>query len=122
MKTNLLTSAAVALGMGAVLALSSVGAAEAQTRLTLKSAASTSSYYVMMVQLAELIRSVSDNQIQPTVEESQGSVQNVKEAGRRPGAFLFTTPHSLIEAARVGSGAFVGDEGSLYVHIRSLFV
>lgn len=122
MKTNLLTSAAVALGMGAVLALSSVGAAEAQTRLTLKSAASTSSYYVMMVQLAELIRSVSDNQIQPTVEESQGSVQNVKEAGRRPGAFLFTTPPSLIEAAREGSGAFEGDDGSLYDPIRTLFV
>ena len=122
MRTNLLASAALALGMGATLLLGSVSPAEAQTRLTLKSAASTSSYYVMMVQLAELVRGVSDGQIQPTVEESQGSVQNVKEAGRRPGAFLFTTPPSLVEAARNSSGAFEGDDGELYDPIRTLFV
>ena len=122
MKTKLLASAAVALGMGSLLAMTSITTAEAQTRLTLKSAASTSSYYVMMVQLAELIRTVSNGEIQPTVEESQGSVQNVKEAGRRPGAFLFTSPPSLIEAARQSSGAFEGDDGALYDPIRTLFV
>lgn len=122
MKKTLLASAALALGVGAASLVAAAGTAEAQTRLTLKSAASTSSYYVMMVQLAELLREVSDGQIQTTVEESQGSVQNVKEAGRRPGAFLFTTPPSLIESARNSAGPFEGDDGAMYDPIRTLFV
>lgn len=122
MRSTMLRTAALALGLGAAAVLGGAGAAEAQTRLTLKSAASTSSYYVMMVQLAEMLREASDGAIQTTVEESQGSVQNVKEAGRRPGAFLFTTPPSLVEAARNGSGPFEGDDGSIYDPIRTLFV
>ncbi len=94
--------------------------ASAQTRVTLKSAASASSYYVMMVQLSEMLREASDGAIQPTVEESQGSVQNVKEAARRPGAFVFTTPPSLLEAARDGTGQFEGETG--YDRIRTLAV
>lgn len=86
------TIGASALALGAGLALASTASAE--TRVTLKSASSTSSYYVMMVQLGEMLQAQSDGAIQPTVEESQGSVQNVAEAGRRPGAFLFTTPQT----------------------------
>src|SRR3546814_19901030 len=59
------------------------GAAQAQTRITLKSATASSSYYVMMVQLGEVLRAETKGQIQATVEESQGSVQNVKEAAKR---------------------------------------
>src|SRR3546814_1109710 len=55
------------------------GPAAAQTRVTLKSATASSSYYVMMVQLGEVLRAETKGQIQATVEESQGSVQNVKE-------------------------------------------
>lgn len=122
MRTKLLASAVLAVGVGAMLAAATVNPAAAQTRLTLKSAASTSSYYVMMVQLAELVREASEGQIQPTVEESQGSVQNVKEAGRRPGAFLFTSPPSLVGAAQNASGPFEGDDSSIYDPIRTLFV
>jgi len=39
----------------------------------------------MAVQLAEAVRKASDGAIVVTVEESQGSVQNVKEAAVRPG-------------------------------------
>lgn len=102
--------------VGAALALG--GAASAETRVTLKSAASTSSYYVMMVQLGEMIMNQSGGEIQPTVEESQGSVQNVTEAGRRPGAFLFTTPPDLIESALAGEEPFERGE---YEAIRTLF-
>jgi len=122
MRSKLFRSAALALGLGAAAVFGTAATAEAQTRLTLKSASSTSSYYVMMVQLAEMLRQVSDGAIQPTVEESQGSVQNVKEAGRRPGAFLFTTPPGLVAAARNASGAFEGDDGAIYEPIRTLFV
>jgi uncharacterized protein len=92
--------------------------AEAETRVTLKSASSTSSYYVMMVQLGEMLQTQSDGEILPTVEESQGSVQNVTEAGRRPGAFLFTTPPNLIANALAGEEPF--EEGN-YEGIRTLF-
>lgn len=96
------------------------GEARAQTRVTLKSATSSSSYYVMMVQLAEVLRGETKGQIQATVEESQGSVQNVKEAAKRPGNFVFTTPPSLIASARTGKKPFEGETG--YDVIRTLFV
>jgi TRAP transporter TAXI family solute receptor len=110
---------AVGAALTAGLALSSVSAAQAQERLTLKSAKSTSSYYVMMVQLAEMTREASDGDISPTVEESQGSVQNVKESFVRPGNFLFTTPPSLLAAARAGEAPF---EGTTNDDARTLFV
>ena len=106
--------------LAALCALVQPQRAAAEVRLTLKSASSTSSYYVMMVQLAELIRASSDGEVEPTVEESQGSVQNVKEAARRTGAFLFTTPPSLLDNARAGREPFEGETG--YDRVRTLFV
>jgi TRAP transporter TAXI family solute receptor len=108
--------AGVAAALGASLVAGGAAAAE---RITLKSAKSTSSYYVMMVQLAEMLKAASDGDIQPTVEESQGSVQNVKESKVRPGNFFFTTPPSLLAAARQGTGPFEGDS---FDTARTLFV
>lgn len=104
----------------ALFAFAAVTDAAAQTRVTLKSATASSSYYVMMVQLGEVLRGETKGQIQATVEESQGSVQNVKEAAKRPGNFVFTTPPSLIAAAREGKKPFEGETG--YDGIRTLFV
>ena len=95
------------------------GVALAETRVTLKSAASTTSYYAMTVQLGEIIKEDSKGQIVATVEESQGSVQNVKEAARRPGNFVFTTPPNLLVAAKAGKKPFEGETG--YDDIRTLF-
>ncbi|MFK7893378.1 MAG: TRAP transporter substrate-binding protein, partial [Granulosicoccus sp.] len=61
----------------ATLVLSS--AVLAETRVTYKSAKSTSSYYQMGVQIAEAMKAGSDGLVILTVEESQGSVQNVME-------------------------------------------
>lgn len=94
-----------------------VSTADAQTRITLKSAKSTSSYYVMMVQLSEMLKAQGD--FSPTVEESQGSVQNVKESRVRKGNFLFTTPPSLLAAAAAGKKPF---EGEAFDNARTLFV
>lgn len=110
------------LGLGttaALAALAMTATAQAAERLTLKSAKSTSSYYVMMVQLAEMVKKASDGAVEPTVEESQGSVQNVKESFVRPGNFLFTTPPSLLAAAREGKKPF---EGQTNDEARTLFV
>ena len=57
-----------------------VSAANAETRITYKSAKSTSSYYQMAVEIAEAMKAGSSGDIIVTVEESQGSVQNVMEA------------------------------------------
>ena len=97
--------------------LASTGA-QAATQITLKSAKTTSSYYMMMVQLAEMMKTASKGAIIPTVEESQGSVQNVKESFVRPGNFLFTSPPSLIASAREGKKPF---EGQAHDTARALF-
>ncbi|MGQ9369879.1 TAXI family TRAP transporter solute-binding subunit [Azospirillum sp. ST 5-10] len=104
----------------AALSLSAAGPAAAQERVTLKSATSSSSYYVMVVQIGEALKAATDGKIQATVEESQGSVQNVKEAAKRPGNFIFTTPPNLLANARAGKKPFEGESG--YDRIRSLFV
>ena len=93
--------------------------AEATTRLTLKSGKASSSYYVMMVQLSEVIKTASNDRILPTVEESQGSVQNVRESLVRPGNFLFTSPPSLLADARENKPPFERRGGD---NARALFV
>lgn len=104
---------------GVVVALG-VTAAYAQTRVTLKSASAGSSYYMMTVQLGEVLRTATEGRITATVEESQGSVQNVREAPRRTGNFVFTSPPGLIRDAQAGRAPF--GEGSGYDTIRTLFL
>jgi TRAP transporter TAXI family solute receptor len=94
------------------------GAAQAETRVTLKSAKSSSSYYLMTVQLAEAMKAADASYV-PTVEESQGSVQNVKESKTRTGNFIFTTPPGLLASARAGKKPF---EGAAFDNARTLFV
>ena len=76
--------------------------ARARTPVTYNVAKSTSSYYQMAVEIAEAEgRIVSD--IIVTVEESQGSVQNVMEAiGRTNNT---TTPPVLIKLAQGASSS-----------------
>lgn len=109
--------------VGAALAAAVIAApfaAQAESRVTIKSAKAGTSYYVMIVQIGETLREASGGRIQATIEESQGSVQNVKEAARRPGNFIFTTPPTLIENAKAGKAPFEGETG--YDRIRGLFV
>ncbi len=110
---------ATALGAAALLALSTFGA-QAETRITYKSAKSTSSYFQMAVQVAEAVKAATGGEMTLTVEESQGSVQNVKEAAKRPGNYVFTTPPGLIKLALGGKKMFEG-AGDQYAKIRSLF-
>ncbi|RCK43286.1 TRAP ABC transporter substrate-binding protein [Thalassospira profundimaris] len=109
----------LAAGMGLLGGLST--AAQAETRVTLKSAKSASSYYQMAAQLAEATKTGTDGEIIVTVEESQGSVQNVMEASVRPGNYMFTSPPALVEAARDGKGAFKGRPTEKFAEIRALF-
>ncbi len=95
-------------------------AANAETRVTYKSAKSTSSYYQMGVQLAEAVKKGSGGNIILTVEESQGSVQNVKEAASRTGNYVFTTPPVLVKLAQGGKKMFE-PKNAKFDEIRGLF-
>ncbi|QPC42025.1 TAXI family TRAP transporter solute-binding subunit [Kaustia mangrovi] len=118
---SLLRTPVIAAAATIVAALSALAPATAETRVTYKSAKSTSSYYQMAVQLAEAMKAGTDGGIILTVEESQGSVQNVKEAARRGGNYVFTTPPGLIKLATAGKKMFEGDDKAAYEGLRSLF-
>ena len=103
------------------LALTSSITAGAETRVTYKSAKSTSSYYQMAVQIAENMKAGSGGNIIVTVEESQGSVQNVMEAAVRTNNYVFTTPPVLVKLAQAGKAMFKGKSNPKFNNIRALF-
>jgi len=92
-----------------------------QARVTYKSAKSGTSYYQMGVQIAEAMKAGSDGNIIVTVEESQGSVQNVMEVKARGGDYVFTTPPSLVAQAAKSEGSFEGEDSPNFGEIRALF-
>ena len=65
-----------------ILGITSLQLAQAETRITYRSAKSTSSYYQMGVQIAEAMKAGSNGDIVVTVEEGQGSVSNVVQISR----------------------------------------
>ncbi len=95
--------------------------ATAQDRITYKSAKSTSSYYQMGVQIAEAMRAGTDGNVVVTVEESQGSVQNVMEVRARGGDYVFTTPPALVGLAQGGKAMFKDKGDPAFDTIRALF-
>ena len=105
---------------GLALALSAT-AASAETRVTYKSAKSSSSYYQMGVQIAEALKAGTDGSIIVTLEESQGSVQNVMEVMGRKGNYVFTTPPALVGLAQGGKAMFEGKGNPRFDEIRALF-
>jgi uncharacterized protein len=94
---------------------------QAETRVTYKSAKSTSSYYQMAVQISEAMKTGSNGEIIVTVEESQGSVQNVMEAKVRGGDYVFTTPPVLVKLAKAGKAMFKDKSDPKFDEIRALF-
>ena len=97
-----------------VLALPSL--AGAKTRLVLKSARQASTYYAFAVGQANAIQAGAPD-VEVTVEDSPGSMVNVKESKNREN-FLFTSPPTLIETAIKAGGKFT--EGG-YENIRALW-
>jgi len=97
-----------------LLALPSLGIAK--TRLVLKSARQASTYYAFAVGQANAIMAGAPD-VEVTVEDSPGSMVNVKESRTREN-FLFTSPPTLIASALGAKGKF--EEGG-YEKIRSLW-
>lgn len=108
---------------GAVLALAAVAVAgaQAETRITYKSAKVGSSYYQMGVEIAEAMKAGSNGQVVVTVEESQGSTQNVMEVRARGGDYVFTTPPALVGMAQAAKGPFKDKGDAKFADIRALF-
>lgn len=93
----------------------------AQTRVTYKSAKTGSSYYQMGVEIAEAVKTASEGKIIVTIEESQGSVQNVAESATRGGNYVFTTPPALVGSAQSAAGPFKDKPNPKFADIRALF-
>ncbi|WP_417709736.1 TAXI family TRAP transporter solute-binding subunit [Roseibium aggregatum] len=115
-----MTNTFLKLAFGLTLALGTFQA-HAETRITYKSAKTGSSYYQMGVQIAEAIKAGSNGDMIVTVEESQGSVQNVMEAKARGGDYVFTTPPALVSLAQGGKAMFEGKGDPKFDEIRALF-
>lgn len=109
------------IGLVAAVAVSFASAAQAETRVTFKSAKTGSSYYQMSVQIAEALKAGTDGAVSVTVEESQGSVQNVMEVRARGGDYVFTTPPALVGLAQGGKAMFEGKGDPAFDEIRALF-
>lgn len=75
----------------------------------------------MAVQIAEAMKTGTNGDISVTVEESQGSVQNVMEVRARGGDYVFTTPPALIGLAQGGKAMFEGKGDPAFDEIRALF-
>lgn len=95
--------------------------AQAETRVTYKSASAGTAYYQMGVELSEAIRRGTEGAITLTLEESQGSVQNVMEVMPRQGNYVFTTPPGLVTQAMQGEGPFAQRQSPRFQEIRGLF-
>lgn len=113
----ILKPAVAAIAITAALATS----VSAETRVTYKSAKTGSSYYQMGVELAEAMKVGTDGDISVTIEESQGSVQNVMEVRARGGDYVFTTPPALVSLAQNGKAMFEGKSAPAFDEIRALF-
>lgn len=87
----------------------------AQTRLVVKSARAGTSYYALAIGTAKALNTVSG--VEASVEESLGSVANVKEARTRSN-YLFTSTADLIRRALQKDKGF--EEGG-YERIRTLW-
>ncbi|PLY13814.1 MAG: TRAP transporter substrate-binding protein [Sedimenticola sp.] len=109
------------IALAGALSLGLALSANAETRVTYKSAKSSSSYYQMGVQIAEAIKNGTDGKIIVTVEESQGSVQNVMEVVARSGNYVFTTPPGLVGLAQKGEKMFEDKASPRFAEIRALF-
>ncbi len=104
-----------------VIGLSVAQLSFAQTQITFKSAKTSSSYYQMAVEIAQAVKKDTNSDVIVTVEESQGSVQNVMESAFRGANYVFTTPPALVSLAQNGKAMFKNRNNPKFNDIRALF-
>jgi len=107
--------------LSTAIALSCTSLALAETRITYKSAKTSSSYFQMAVEISQAVKQSTDSDYIVTVEESQGSVQNVMESAVRGPNYVFTTPPVLVKLAKQGKAMFEKRANPKFQEIRALF-
>lgn len=110
--------------LGALILLSTllispaVGAV-ADAPLSLRAGKSDSPYHALALELVAALSQPGSNAPAISVQESQGSVQNVIDAAQEPTPHLFTAPPNAISEARRGNKPYGKDPH--YADVRSLF-
>jgi TRAP transporter TAXI family solute receptor len=108
---------AAVMGVGLVSTATMVRAVDPPA-ITIHAGKADSLNHALALQFAEAVAQGS-NALTVEVEESQGSVQNIKDALNRGGTYVFTAPPSLIAQARRGDKPFTRNRR--YGDIRALF-
>lgn len=111
-----IVAGALAFGALAIAAMS----APPVERITYKSSKTGSSYYQMGVEFADAIRAGTDGSVIVTIEESQGSIQNVMEVRVRGADYVFTAPPSLVDLAKERQEMFAERNSPDFDDIRAL--
>ncbi|MGB3385892.1 MAG: TAXI family TRAP transporter solute-binding subunit, partial [Marinomonas sp.] len=73
------------------------------------------------VEIAQAVKKDTNSDVIVTVEESQGSVQNVMESAFRGANYVFTTPPALVSLAQNGKAMFKNRNNPKFNDIRALF-
>ena len=107
--------------LSTAITLSCTSLALAETRITYKSAKTSSSYFQMAVEISQAVKQSTNSDYIVTVEESQGSVQNVMESVVRGPNYVFTTPPVLVKLAKQGKAMFEKRANPKFQEIRALF-
>jgi uncharacterized protein len=94
-------------------------AAVSDPPLALRAGKADSPYHALAVELAAALGQPGGNAPAISVEESQGSVQNVIDAAQEPAAHLFTAPPNVISDARRGNKPY--GKNPRYADVRALF-
>ena len=102
-----------------VAATVTAAAAEGLPAITVRAGKADSLNHALAVQFSEAVASGGNGALTLVVEESQGSVQNVIDATRRGGNYVFTTAPNVIIEARRGEKPF--RHNARYSEIRALF-
>jgi TRAP transporter TAXI family solute receptor len=110
---------AVLLLLGGLLISQASSAVPDPAPLTLKAGKADSPYHALAIELVAALSQQAGDAPAITVEESQGSVQNVIDAAQQPAPRLFTAPPNVITDARRGNKPY--GKNPRYADVRALF-
>ena len=108
----------VVLWLGA-LSVAPAAAAVADPPLALRAGKADSPYHALAVELVAALGQPGGNAPTISVEESQGSVQNLIDAAQEPAPHLFTAPPNVISDAQRGNKPY--GKNPHYADVRALF-
>ena len=119
MRLNALWRLGTVLLLLGVFSASAMAAAVTDPPLALRAGKADSPYHALAVELVAALRQQGAGAPAISVEESQGSVQNVIDAAQEPAPHLFTAPPNVISDARRGNKPY--GKNPRYADVRALF-